>query len=178
MAEFIRNKGADDRQPIRLAEKYAYSDNFKKLFSEGMLLVEESASFLDGPGRQAVNKLDRATSVLYGTESMRLTTRLMQLASWLLLQRAANEGEMSVEQILEEKEKVKLENLPQANNELDQFDLPPKFNELVQSSIKLQNRILRLDSELYGNKSPEDNADINPVNDQIELLSTAFGTKI
>jgi hypothetical protein len=37
----------------------------------------------------------REASFLYATESMRLTTRLMQLASWLLLQRAVNEGEIT-----------------------------------------------------------------------------------
>ena len=39
---------------------------------------------------------------------MRLTTRLMQLASWLLLHRAVNEGEMSLAQANKEKTKVKL----------------------------------------------------------------------
>ena len=38
---------------------------------------------------------------------MRLTTRLMQLASWLLLHRAVKEGEMSL-QANKEKTKVKL----------------------------------------------------------------------
>ena len=39
---------------------------------------------------------------------MRLTTRLMQLASWLLLHRAVKEGEMSLAQANKEKTKVKL----------------------------------------------------------------------
>ena len=34
---------------------------------------------------------------------MRLTTRLMQLASWLLLQRAVNEGEITAENARTEK---------------------------------------------------------------------------
>ena len=38
---------------------------------------------------------------------MRLTTRLMQLASWLLVQRAVNEGEMTQDQAGQEKAKVK-----------------------------------------------------------------------
>ena len=177
MAEFGRNKRSGKHLPIRLAEKYAYSGKFKNMFAEGMQLVEESAAFLDGPGREAVKDLDRAASLLYGTESMRLTTRLMQLASWLLLQRAANEGEMTLEQILEEKQKVKLENLPPAQLDLDQYDLPKRFFELVAQSIQLQNRIIRLDAELYSGKRHEDNSNINPVNDQIELISTAFGTK-
>ena len=177
MAEFGRRQRSGKHQPIRLAEKYAFSDKFKNMFAEGMLLVEDSAAFLDGPGREAVKELDRAASLLYGTESMRLTTRLMQLASWLLLQRAANEGEMSLEQILEEKQKVKLENLPPAQVDLRSYNLPQKFFELVEQSLQLQNRIIRLDAELYGNKGDEDHSNINPVNDQIELLSTAFGSK-
>jgi hypothetical protein len=34
-------------------------------------------------------KLERGATLVYATESMRLTTRLMQVASWLLLHRAA-----------------------------------------------------------------------------------------
>ena len=39
---------------------------------------------------------------------MRLTTRLMQLASWLLLHRAVNEGEIPLAQASKERTKVKL----------------------------------------------------------------------
>ena len=49
-----------------------------------------------------------SASLTYATESMRLTTRLMQLASWLLLHRAVKEGEMSLAQANREKVKVKL----------------------------------------------------------------------
>ncbi len=54
----------------------------------------------------------REASFLYATESMRLTTRLMQLASWLLLQRAVNEGEITAENARTEKEKVKFSATP------------------------------------------------------------------
>ena len=73
-----------------------------------MALVEETASYLDGPGRQESKKLERSAALAYATESMRLTTRLMQLASWLLLHRAVKEGEMSLAQANKEKTKVKL----------------------------------------------------------------------
>lgn len=181
MADFDENSNRNTHQPIRLAEKYAYSERFKGLFAEGMTLVEDSAAYLDGPGRQAVKDLDRAASLLYGTESMRLTTRLMQLASWLLLQRAANEGEMTREQILEEKEKIKLENLtiptPDSIQEIERHQLPKSFLDLVSHSYKLQSRIIRLDAELYSAPNSNEGSDINPVNDQIELISTAFDAK-
>ncbi len=146
------------------------------MFAQGMQLVEESAGFLDGPGRDAVKQLDRNASIEYGTQSMRLTTRLMQLASWLLLQRAANEGEMNRAQILEEKEKIKLDTLPENLQSQDLSSLPQQFVSLVEQSIALQERVLHLDAELYGDLS-DAAGEKNPVNDQIELLSTALGAK-
>ena len=73
-----------------------------------MDLVEETAAYLDGDGRTDAKALDRTVSLTYATESMRLTTRLMQLASWLLLHRAVKEGEMTLTQANREKTKVKL----------------------------------------------------------------------
>ena len=74
---------------VSFAGRVAASSQFKSTYAEGMGLVEETAAYLDGPGRAAAKVLPRQASVLYAAESMRLTTRLMQMASWLLLQRAA-----------------------------------------------------------------------------------------
>ena len=95
------------RQPIKLAERRVFSDSFKPLYNEGMSLVEHAAGYLDGPGRAEARKLSRMAATLYAAESMRLTTRLMQIASWLLLQRAANSGEMTRDQVATEKTKVR-----------------------------------------------------------------------
>src|ERR1700716_841517 len=88
----------------RLAGSQAFAD----LFRDGMALVEETAAYLDGPGRQESKKLSRNGALAYATESMRLTTRLMQLASWLLLHRAVKEGEMALAPAHKEKAKGKL----------------------------------------------------------------------
>ena len=73
-----------------------------------MSLVEETAAYLDGPGREESRRLPRPPALAYATESMRLTTRLMQVASWLLLQRAVNEGELTSAQARSEKHRVRL----------------------------------------------------------------------
>ena len=87
---------ADQAAPVSFGEKLASSQAFANLFRDGMALVEETAAYLDGPGRQESKKLERSAALAYATESMRLTTRLMQLASWLLLHRAVKEGEMTL----------------------------------------------------------------------------------
>ena len=85
---------------ISFVERKASSAAFHKLYADGMGLVEETAAYLDGDGRAEAKKLSRIAATLYAAESMRLTTRLMQIASWLLLQRALNSGEMSREQMV------------------------------------------------------------------------------
>src|SRR2546422_8721273 len=86
---------ANEAAPVSFGERLASSQVFTDLFRDGMALVEETASYLDGPGRQESKKLERTAALAYATESMRLTTRLMQLASSLLLRRAGKAGRMS-----------------------------------------------------------------------------------
>lgn len=164
---------------IDFAVRLAGSDGFKGLFKEGMTLVEETAAYLDGAGRAESRELGRTASLTYATESMRLTTRLMQLASWLLLQRAVNEGEMSQEQAGLEKSKVKLEQLATARHGPGWDELPATLRELVERSIRLQERIKRLDDAIYRPARVEPEAEprpaANPVAAQIDRLRGAFG---
>src|SRR5690242_18995100 len=107
----MSDKLANEPEPVSFGERLAGSQVFSALFRDGMALVEETAVYLDGPGRKESKLLDRTAALAYATESMRLTTRLMQLASWLLLHRAVNEGEMSLAQASQEKSKVKLSSI-------------------------------------------------------------------
>ena len=134
--------------PVSFVERLAGSDAFKSLFREGMNLVEEAAAYLDGPGRAEAKALPRAEALAYASESMRLTTRLMQLASWLLLQRAVNEGEMTQTQAASEKHKVKLSNQDMATAPEAFHRLPARLRDLVAHSMRLQARIVHLDQLL------------------------------
>ena len=161
---------------ISFAGRAAASSQFKALYAEGMSLVEETAAYLDGQGRAASKVLPRMASVLYAAESMRLTTRLMQMASWLLLQRAVNNGEMSRDQVLAEKNKVRLDGFNVDRNAPGWGDLPEAFRDLIERSLRLQNRVALLDREIY---RPNEAAIVpdnqNSVQAQLSLLQTAFG---
>jgi regulator of CtrA degradation len=129
---------------ISFRDKFAVSPQFKALFEEGMSLVERTAAYLDGPGRAEAKALKSPASLLYATESMRLTTRLMQLASWLLLRRAVTQGEITNEQAMSHKRRVQL--VPQSRAHGEDYDaLPPRLRDLVSESHRLYDRILRLD---------------------------------
>jgi regulator of CtrA degradation len=163
---------------VSFAGHAASSAQFKVLYAEGMGLVEETASYLDGTGRAASKVLPRMASVLYAAESMRLTTRLMQMASWLLLQRAVNNGEMNREQVLSEKNKVRLDSFNVDRAAPGWSDLPEGFRDLIDRSLRLQNRVALLDREIY---RPQESQNFTPDNQngvkaQLSLLQTAFGT--
>ena len=160
---------------ISFAQRMATSEAFRLLFREGMSLVEEAAAYLDGPGRSEAKALGRHEALGYASESMRLTTRLMQLASWLLLQRAVNEGEMTQVQAAAEKHKVRLSSQGLACAEEMFLRLPQKLRDLSTQSLRLQARIIHLDQLIY---APPESAPvvqrINPVDAQIERLRAAF----
>jgi regulator of CtrA degradation len=163
-------------QPVSFGERLANSQAFADLFRDGMALVEETATYLDGPGRSESKKLPRAAALAYATESMRLTTRLMQLASWLLLHRAVKEGEMSLAQANKEKAKVKL--TASDRHDADNIELLPEtLRELIARSQALQSKVRRLDATIHNQVDGEQRAPVNPVERQLGLLKAAFGAE-
>lgn len=167
MSEKLLNQA----EPVSFGAKLAGSQAFSVLFRDGMALVEETAGYLDGDGRRDSKVLERSAALAYATESMRLTTRLMQLASWLLLHRAVNEGEMSLAQASKEKAKVKLSAGDSGDADMVGM-LPERLRALIDRSIRLQERVRRLDSTIHSPAPAE--AEENPVERQVSLLRAAF----
>jgi regulator of CtrA degradation len=169
----MSEKFVGQAQPVPFGERLASSQAFAELFREGMALVEETATYLDGPGRQQSKKLERSAALAYATESMRLTTRLMQLASWLLLHRAVKEGEMSLAQANKEKAKVKLSSVRHSDEQAAKL-LPAKLQELIARSAQLDVKVRRLDASIHAAPAPATPAGDNPVERQLGLLKAAF----
>jgi regulator of CtrA degradation len=159
---------------VLFGAKFAQSDQFKTAFREGMALVEAAATYLDGDGRKEARKLQPPHSLAYATESMRLTTRLMQLASWLLIRRAVSEGELTLEQALAEQRKIKLPLKGREQPGRDSNALPHRLKDLIEQSVNLQERIVRLDQMLGLEQVTPEAAD-NPLSTQLSRLRAAFG---
>ena len=160
------NDPARDDWKRRVAE-FASSEMFDRLFREGMSLVEEAASYLDGPGRIDSRKLNRELALVYAAESMEVTTRLMQAASWLVVQRAIREKDMSVEEASDEKYRIAKPGEP---HPVDRATMPGPLMSLVDRSRALYERVWRFDSTLYSaTPQPADNL----VMKQIDRLRAA-----
>ncbi|MBG1233114.1 DUF1465 family protein [Aestuariivirga litoralis] len=154
--------------------RFTNSEQFDKTFKEGMGLVEETANYLDGPGRVDARTLDRTGAIAYATESMRLTTRLMQMASWLLLQRAVAAGELKSNEIQREKLRINLGDIGEGNVIKGAEQLPQGLLALVEHSLRLLERIRTLDAMLKGRETATPTPVASPVSAQISMLEQAF----
>jgi regulator of CtrA degradation len=158
---------------ISFGERFAASDQFDAIFKEGMALVEQTARYLDGPGRQEARKLRGPLSVLYATESMRLTTRLLELASWLMIRRALKSGEISAEEARAKRQRVKLKGPGRPSHVKGFVDLPEGLQQLIGQSFSLNDRIVQLDRAMEVAVGEATSAE-NPVGAQVTRLQEAF----
>jgi regulator of CtrA degradation len=162
-----------EADPIHFGRTFVQSEAFRALFAEGMELVEETAAYLDGPGREDSRLLTRQGTLVYASESMRLTTRLMQIASWLLVQRAVSEGEITPDQAQAEKNRVRLGSQTSSSSQADFDLLPGELRDLIGLSARLHARILHLDL-LISQAAPQPLTPDNPVAVQQWLIERAF----
>lgn len=158
---------------VPFRKKSSQPEAFLTLFREGMALVEATANYLDGPGRRESKCLPPHIALCYATESMRLTTRLTQLATWLLARRALMNGEP----------------LPPAGSANDPRQLPPitrtpgakgfeslpeKLRDLIEAGYHLHDKVLRFDGAERGVVALPTGRH-NPVASQVAQLQAAFG---
>jgi regulator of CtrA degradation len=140
-----------------------------------MTLIEDVAAYLDGEGRAESRHLPREASFVYATESMRLTTRLMQLASWLLLQRAVNEGELTPESARAEKEKVKFSATPKERGGPGFSALPERLRTYIGRGDRLFERVVQFDRLERGAGTDRQAVAAGDIADQLSRLRAAYG---
>jgi regulator of CtrA degradation len=156
-------------------QDFARSELFERTFQEGMELVEETASYLDGEGRQESKLLSRNAALAYAAESMRLTTRLMQVASWLLVQRAVREGDMAPASACEDRYRLNPDDVKRsAETEAAHTELPRGLIRLADRAERLYERVRHLDKRMYLESATAEPA--NPVLSHMDRLKNAFGS--
>lgn len=181
MSEFTSVTPSESRASVTVSfgERFQASDQFDVVFREGMDLVERTAAYLDGQGRKDSKSLKAPVTALYATESMRLTTRLLDLASWLLIRRSLKEGEISEAEARTKRQRVKLKDFGRPAHIKGYAGLPDGLRALIEESFLLHDRIVQLDkamqppvdTDMAG--GPQSECD-NPVARQMALLRQVY----
>lgn len=162
----------NEQAPLHIDIK-AYSIIFRNTYNYAMELIERMSSYIDGEGRSLPDLLSSEATSLYTQEAMAASTRLMQIASWLLLLRSALEGDMSWQNAFSEKAKICLNTTSARDNSQLWLELPNKFRDIVEQSLSLEARIRQLDAKIsraYANQDEQ----VNLVHKQLHMLEKKF----
>jgi regulator of CtrA degradation len=143
----------------------AAAELFERTYREGMDLVGEASTYLDGAGRLEARRLSREAASDYAAESMRLTTRLMQVASWLLVQKSVRDGETPAGIAAESRYRLAAHTPVRLSPRL-----PESLANLSRRVDRLFERVSRMDRQMY----VEVEAPANPVASQLDRLRSAF----
>jgi regulator of CtrA degradation len=164
---------------VSFGDRFQSSEQFDHIFKFGMALVERTAAYLDGPGRKEAKTLTGGAGVLYATESMRLTTRLLDLASWLLIRRALKEGEIDEQEAQRKRRRVKLQAFGRPQHVKGFSELPDGLKALIEESFGLHDRICQLDRSMTNSieRDAPAGSSANPVALQLGQIERAFGGK-
>jgi regulator of CtrA degradation len=172
----VNGAHAPSNVTVSFGERFQASEQFDFVFKDGMALVERVAAYLEGPGRAQSKLLPAPANVLYTAESMRLTTRLLDLASWLLVRRAIKLGDINESEAQSKRQNFSLEAPARPTHVQGFATLPETLRTLVSESYALHDRIVRLDRALNINLDDVISAPAldNPVGAQMDRLRVAF----
>jgi regulator of CtrA degradation len=99
----------------------------------------------------------------------------MQLASWLLLQRAVNEGELTAESARTEKEKVRFSATPTERGGPGYEQLPQRLRDFIAKGDRVFARVQQFDKLERGGVPDYAPATQGGIADQLSRLKAAFG---
>jgi regulator of CtrA degradation len=105
---------------------------------------------------------------------MRLTTRLLELASWLVIRRALKAGEIGDEEARTKRRRLKLTSIGRPEHVQNFAELPARLRQLIEASFALHDRIVLLDRALEQPEAVIATVARNPVGEQFAKLAAAF----
>jgi regulator of CtrA degradation len=136
-----------------IGSAFLKSKVFDILFSEAMALVEDTAAYLDGDGRTDSKALPIVLAIAYRSQSLRLTTRLVYVSSWVLLLRALREGELTEQQFKTNKGLSSTRATLKRRFDASTEGLPEKLRGLIARSEAVAEQILRFDAMIEPSKA-------------------------
>lgn len=140
------------------------------LYLDAMVMADEARTYFDG-GAPADDAADPLRRVAFACESLKVTTRLMHVIAWLLSQRAWQRGEISDQDLADEK--YRLGRATPSDPALAS-DFPFTARALIDGSQELYDRVLRLQERLDAMVGAQPVEELSPARALLDRLNRAF----
>ena len=128
------------------------------LYFEAMTLADSARAYFDREGAEERADLDPITRVAFSCESLKVTTRLMHVVSWLLVRKAIQAGELPEDAALSPDRRLPRGDVaaPAGDDPERLLRLPPRARALIDSSRDLYERVRRFDAQLDAAATPQE----------------------
>jgi regulator of CtrA degradation len=136
-------------------------------YADVLDLVSRTTDFVDAMRSGVLPAPVAEAGPAYTIESMRHTTRLMQVMAWLLTQRAVDSGEMTEEEAADPKYRLGAEDICLASPMAGAEELPKTFREMIIRSRQIYRRMKRLADQ------KDEPAREHPIHTLMERLDSA-----
>ncbi len=123
---------------------------FDRLFDDNIKLIERTIVYLERESPADREHLSVGGKLVFATESMRLTSQLMQSMAWLLARKALQRGEISEFEAASPTYRLGTNSACSAESLAGTETLPSRFRALLAEGRSSYLRIARLDQFAYG----------------------------
>lgn len=144
------------------------------LYREAMGLAEEARTYFDSAGQWDRSKLTADQRVTFACESLKVTTRLMHIISWLLIRKAVDAGEMSRQDAMAPDRRLGKASATYAQDAPRIRALPRPSIRLILKSQDLYLRVRRLEDELIDSIDSASTGEHGPARTLLQKLEAAF----
>ncbi|MDI9409634.1 MAG: DUF1465 family protein [Candidatus Pacebacteria bacterium] len=145
----------------------SYDEAFKLLVESRNYIAEHNGTAVWRQGYDA----DQQRGLIYSCETSRLTTRLLEIMAWLMIQRAVQEGEITMVEANQDRNRLLL-NDTCLKNPIELPELPEGLMNLSLRSYQLYLRLARLDGLLAARlEEGEEPSDQGPILSEEEQLN-------
>ena len=141
-----------DESDLPQAQVRITSRLIDSLYTEAMLLADETRSYFDDAGRDERSTLEPFARVGFACESLKVTTRIMHIVAWLLTQRAVESGEIPMRDGRRPERRL---GHAQESDQAVVAQLPESARRLINASADLYARIKRIDEGAFETEAPQ-----------------------
>ncbi len=138
-----------------------------KAYKEAMRLVQDTAAYLEEGSALARDSLPEPIRATFTGESLRHSTRLMQVVAWLMVQKAVVEGELSPDEANVPSRRLGGRDICLGPAMPGSEQLPSALSELLVESRHIYERVARLEDRMTGSRE----GGANPVHRLLDRLS-------
>jgi regulator of CtrA degradation len=121
---------------------------FRRTYDETLDLMVEARNYMAYVERRERDKAGTTTGLRMSCEAMRVTSRLTQVMAWLMMQRAVHEGEVELEEALNDHNRLSGEDVCLDDSFGRDEALPGGLRSLLERSLSLYQRISRLEAQM------------------------------